>query len=100
MASGAHDLMGLEVRSRDGDKLGKIAGVIDDPESGCQYLVIKRALHRDLVVPATVVDRQDEIVTMPFGSAFLDVAPRVAKRGELSSEERSRLEHFYSHRAA
>jgi hypothetical protein len=95
MASGAHDYVGLEAFSRDGDKIGKIKEVICDPESVSECLVIKYGLFRDLVVPVDVVERRGESVTVPFTRSLLDVAPRVGKKGELSSEERARLEHFY-----
>ena len=94
MASSAQDLVGLEALSRDGDKIGKIKNVICDPESS-ECLVIKCSMFRDLVVPADVVERQGESVTLPFTLSFLDVAPRVATKGELSSKEMSRLESFY-----
>jgi ribosomal 30S subunit maturation factor RimM len=89
MASSAQDLVGLAAFSREGDKIGKIKGVVSD------CLVIKHSIFRDLVVPADVVERQDDTVTVPFSSSYLDVAPRVAAKGELSSEETSRLERFF-----
>lgn len=95
MASSAQDLVGLEAFSREGDKIGKIKDVICDPGSLSECLVIKHSLRRDLVVPADVVERRDDSVVVPFGSSYLDIAPRVAAKGELSSEERARLEHFY-----
>jgi ribosomal 30S subunit maturation factor RimM len=94
MASSAQDLVGLEALSRDGDKIGKIKSVICDPESS-ECLVIKVSLFHDLVVPADVVEKQGESVTLPFTRSFLDVAPRVATKGELSSKERARLETFF-----
>ncbi len=94
MASSAQDLVGLEALSRDGDKIGKIKSVICDPESS-ECLVIRCSLFRDLVVPVDVVEQQGESVTLPFTSSFLDVAPRVGKKGELSSEDMARLETFY-----
>ena len=95
MTSSAQELVGLEAFSREGDKIGKIKEVICDPESASECLVIKYGLFRDLVVPADVVKKQGECVTVPFTHSFLDVAPRVATKGKLSSKERDRLEHFY-----
>ena len=57
--------------------------------------MIKHSLRRDLVVPADVVERRDEGVTVPFGTSYLHVAPRIATKGELSSDDRARLERFY-----
>jgi ribosomal 30S subunit maturation factor RimM len=95
MASSAQDLVGLVAFSREGDKIGKVRGVICEAGSGSDCLVIKHSMFHDLVVPADVVERQDDSVTVPFSSSYLDVAPRVAAKGELSSEETSRLESFY-----
>ena len=95
MASSAQDLVGLAAFSREGDKIGKIKDVICDPGSPSECIVIKHSMFRDLVVPADVVERQDDTVTVPFSSSYLDVAPRVATKGELSSDERDRLEHFF-----
>ena len=55
----------------------------------------RRLQFRDLVVPADVVQKQGECITVPFTHSFLDVAPRVGKKGKLSSRERDRLEHFF-----
>ena len=95
MASDAHDLVGLEAFSREGDKIGKIKEVICDPESVSEYLVIKYSRFRDLVVPASVVEKRGDDVTVPFAHSFLDVAPRVARKGKLSIQESAHLEHFY-----
>ncbi len=100
MTSTAQDLVGFEAFSRDGDKIGKIKEVICDPESVSECLVIKYGLFRDLVVPVDVVERRGESVTVPYTRSFLDVAPRVAKKGELTSAERDRLEHFFHPHAA
>ena len=95
MATGAQELVGLEAFSREGDKVGKIKDVICDPGSLTDCLVIKHSLRRDLVVPADIVERREQRVTIPFGSSYLDMAPRPAKKGELSSEDRERLDKFY-----
>ena len=94
MAPSAQDLVGCEALSRDGDRIGKIKSVICDPESS-ECLVIKCSMFRELVIPADVVERQGESVTIPFTLSFLDIAPRVATKGELSSEESSRLQTFF-----
>ena len=46
------DLVGLEVFSRDGARLGKIKNIVGVGESAAEYLVIGRFLARDLVIPA------------------------------------------------
>lgn len=100
MASSAQDLVGLEAVSRDGDKIGPVKGLIGDSESASEYLVIKYGLFRDLVVPAGLVERRGDEVSIPFVRSFLDVAPRVSSKGPLSREDRHRLEEFYRPLAA
>ena len=96
MASNTQDLVGLEAYSREGEKIGKVKDVICDPESGAgDCLVIKYGLFRDLVVPADVVKKQGECVTVPFTRSCLDVSPRVGTKGTLSSKDRDRVEHFF-----
>ena len=96
MTSDTQDLVGLEAYSRDGEKIGKVKDVFHDPEGDSEdCLVIKYGLFRDLVVPAGVVQREGERVTVPFTRSFLDVAPRVGTKGELTSNDRERLEHFF-----
>ena len=95
MASAAQELVGLEAFSREGDKIGRIKDVICDPEALSDCVVIKHSLRRDLVVPADVVERRDEGVTVPFGTSYLHLAPRIATKGELSHDDVERLERFY-----
>jgi len=95
MASRPQDLVGLEARSREGDKIGKIKGVICDSESLSECLVVKCSLFRDLVVPDDVIERRGDSVTVPFAHSFLNVAPRVASKGSLSDEEMARLQKFF-----
>ncbi|MFA4965119.1 MAG: PRC-barrel domain-containing protein [Thermoleophilia bacterium] len=98
MKSSAQELVGCEAFSRDGSKIGKVKEVIGDPESVSECLVIKYGLFRELVVPADVVEREGiggRVLTVPLTHALLDTAPRVAKKGELSSDERARIDRFY-----
>ena len=100
MTSNTQELVGLEAYSREGEKIGKVKDVICDPESDAEdCFVIKYGLFRDLVVPADVVQKQGERITVPFTHGFLDVAPRVGTKGKLSSKDRARLEHFFHPRA-
>jgi len=96
MVSSVQDLVGLQALSRDGDKIGTVKDVICGPGSpAAECLVIKYSMFRDLVVPADVAERQGQNVTLPFTRSFLDVAPRVATKGQLSDSDRARLESFY-----
>jgi sporulation protein YlmC with PRC-barrel domain len=95
MDTKVRDLVGLEAFARDGGKIGKVKDVICDADSSTECIVIKYGLFRDLVVPSDVVQQQGDAVTVPFSQAFLDVAPRVATKGQLSSTETERLERFF-----
>ena len=99
MATTDRELTGLHAFSRDGTKLGKIKDVIQAGETS--YLVIGRFLSKDLLVPSAAASRSGERVEVPYTSSYLDMAPaRSSKSGELSPEERSRLERFYQERRA
>ena len=96
MASDTQAFVGLEAYSRDGEKIGKVRDVICDPKSGTEdCLIIKYGRFRDLVVPADVVQKQGEHITVPFTSSFLDIAPLVGTDGKLSGRERIQLEDFF-----
>ena len=85
MTPDTQELVGLEAYSRDGEKIGKVKDVISDPDSYTEdCLVIKYGLFRDLVVPADVVQKQGERITVPFTYSFLDIAPDVGTNGKLS----------------
>lgn len=92
--TGLQDLVGHEAYTQDGEKVGKIKQVICDPAAS-ECVVIRYGLFRDLVVPADVLGMHGDAVTVPFARSFLDAAPRVGKKGELTSEEAARLQHFY-----
>ena len=89
------DLVGLEVFSRDGAKLGKIKSIVGDGESAAEYLVIGRFLARDLVIPADTVEAPGDRVVVPHGSSFIDSAPSVKAKGAISPAEAARLEAFF-----
>jgi ribosomal 30S subunit maturation factor RimM len=96
MTSDTQDLVGLEAYARDGEKIGKVEDVFHDPEGDAEdCLVIKYGLFRDLIVPVGVVRRQGESITLPLARSALDFAPRVGTKGELTSNDRERLAHFF-----
>ena len=94
------DLVGLEVFSRDGARLGKIKNIVGDGESAAEYLVIGRFLARDLVIPADTVEVPGDRVVVPHGSSFIDSAPSVKAKGAISPADAARLEDFYRSPAA
>ena len=96
MTSDTQDLVGLEAYSRDGERIGEVKDVFRDPESDAEdCLVIKYGLFRDLVVPVDVAQKQGQRITVPFTRSALDFAPRVGTKGELTSNDRERLERFF-----
>jgi hypothetical protein len=95
MTSGVQDLVGCDAYSREGDKIGKVKEVISDPESVSECIVIKYGMFRDLVVPVDVIQREGVSVTIPFTHTSLNSAPRVAKKGSLSPQDRAQLQDFY-----
>jgi ribosomal 30S subunit maturation factor RimM len=95
MDSSTVDFVGLEAYSRDGGKIGKVKEVLRDPDSASDCLVIKYGLFRDLIVPADVIEKQGTRVSVPFNRNFLDTAPRIPAKGQLTSEQRARVERFF-----
>ena len=89
------DLVGLEVFSRDGAKLGKIKAIVGDGESSAEYLVVGRFLARDLVIPADTVEMPGDRVVVPHGSSFIDSAPSIKAKGAITPAEAARLEDFF-----
>jgi hypothetical protein len=94
MALTALGLVGLEAISLDGKTIGRIKDVVSGPASAARYLVIRHSLLHDLVVPADAVERQGELVMVPFTKSMLDGGPRVAR--PLSNDDRRKLEEYYS----
>jgi sporulation protein YlmC with PRC-barrel domain len=94
------DLVGLEVYSRDGTKLGKIKTIVGDGESAAEYLVVGRFLAHDLVIPADTVEMPGDRVVVPHGSSFIDNAPSVKAKGSISPADAARLEGFFRPPAA
>lgn len=96
MTSDTQDLVGLEAYSADGKKIGRVKDWFRDPEGDAEdCLLIKYGLFRDLIVPVGVVQKQGDRITLPLAHSALDYAPRVGIKGELTSHDRERLEHFF-----
>jgi len=93
MALTALGLVGLETISLEGSKVGRIKDVISGPASAARYLVIRHSLFHDLVVPADAVEKQDDVVMLPFAKSVLDGAPHVGR--PLSLDDRRTLEEHY-----
>ncbi len=96
-----HDYRGKDVFSNDGDKLGQVKDVFDDPEMSYEYLFIKRPRAKDRVMRASLAQRSNGHLVVPFGQSFIDDAPDVdVSGGRLSYYDWKALEDFYGHRVA
>jgi hypothetical protein len=96
MTPATHELVGREVYSRDGVKLGKIAEVVHDGE----YAVIRRSLFGKLIAPITAIESAGDRLTLPRTSSYLDNAPKVDPKHDLSATDRARLDEFFTPKAA
>jgi len=96
MTLATHELVGREVYSRDGVKLGKIAEVAHDGE----YAVIRRSLFGKLVAPIAAIESSGDRLTIPRTSSYLDDAPKVDPKRELSATDRAHLDEFFMPKAA
>ena len=100
MASPTKELVGLGAFANDGTKLGKVKGVITDPQTSTEYLLIGGFLAPDLVVPMSVAERSGPRVELPFAASYLDMAPKLKSKGTVSPEDGAKLAEFYHSRAA
>ena len=89
--------VGREVYSPDGEKLGEVRKVVQG-----DYMVIDRAMARDIVVPLSVLEQSSDRLVLPYTEQFLDDAPEVNIDLDLglSVEDRRELDYYYLHRAA
>jgi ribosomal 30S subunit maturation factor RimM len=90
------DLVGRDVYARDGDKVGQIRELV----YGGEYVVVRRSLFSKIVVPVGVLHDPDGRLTIPFTSSYLDNAPRVDPKYELSPKDKAYLDSFYMPKAA
>ena len=93
MATPRRDVVGREAFSRDGSRIGKVKQVLG--EGDARYLVIGRFLGREVVVPESVTEQQDDELRLPFATSFLGSSPRVKVKAGLSEADRRRLDEFY-----
>ena len=96
MASISQDLVGHDVYARDDVKVGQIKELVYDGE----YVTLRRSFFSTIVVPAGLLDDSGGRLTIPLTSSYLDNAPKIDTKKELSPSDRAHLDSFYLRRAA
>ncbi len=92
MASVTQELVGRQVYSRDGDKIGEIKEVI----YGGEYVLIRRSFYSKLVAPVGAIESSGERLTIPHSSGYVQHAPQVDPKRELSAADKDRLGRFFA----
>jgi hypothetical protein len=96
MAPISQDLVGRDVYARDGVKAGQIKELIYDGE----YVTLRRSFFSTIVVPVRVIEDSGGRLTIPLTSSYLDNAPKVDTKHDLSPGDRAHLDSFYLPKAA
>ena len=91
MTSPTQELVGRQVYSRDCDKIGEIKGGLRR-----EYVLIRRSFYSKLVAPASAIESSGERLAIPFSSGYVQHAPQVDPKRELSAEDKARLDHFFA----
>jgi uncharacterized protein (TIGR02271 family) len=90
---------GLELRGGDGEKIGEIAEVYLDRETGApEWLAVSTGLFGRKVsfVPVREASKSGDAVVVPYDKSKVKDAPNVEADGELSREEERRLYEHYA----
>lgn len=96
MAPISQDLVGHDVYARDGVKAGQIKELVYSGE----YVTLRRSFFSTIVVPVGVLQDSGGRLTVPLTSSYLDNAPKVGTKKELSPEDKAHLDSFYMPKAA
>lgn len=96
MTSVSQGLVGHDVSARDGAK----AGQIKELAHGGEYAALRRSIFTTIVVPVQLIERSGSRLTIPLTSSYLDNAPKVDTKADLSPSDKARLDSFYLRRAA
>jgi len=92
MTSTTQEFVGRQVYSRDGDKIGEIKEVV----YGGEYVLIRRSFYSKLVAPVSAIESSGERLAIPLSSGYLQHAPQVDPKRELSAADKARLDHFFA----
>ncbi len=96
MTSASQDLVGQEVYARDGVKIGQIKDLL----YGGEYVSVRRSFFSTIVVPVGTLEDSGGRLTVPLTSSYLDNAPKVGAKTELSPEAKGLIDRFYLRKAA
>lgn len=96
MAVISQDLVGRDVFARDGSKVGQIKELV----YGDEYVGVRRSLFSTIVVPVGVLDDSGGRLTIPLTASYLDMAPKVNTKKELSPRDKGLIDRFYMPKAA
>lgn len=96
MTRSSQDLVGHDVYSRDDVKIGQIKELVYDGE----YVVLRRSFFSTIVVPVGTLDDSGGRLTISLTSSYLDNAPRIDIKKDLSPRDKALLDSFYMPKAA
>lgn len=96
MAPISQDLVGHDVYARDGVKAGQIKELV----YGGEYVALRRSFFSTIVVPVELIEQSGGRLTIPLTSSYLDNAPKIDIRKDLSPRDRAHLDSFYLRKAA
>jgi len=85
------ELVGRDVYSNDGHKVGEIGEVIP----GDEYVVIRRFLFTKLVVPVKAMEWSGGRLIVAQALMYLDMAPSVRTKRGLSTKGKARVDEFF-----
>jgi uncharacterized protein (TIGR02271 family) len=96
--SQARELIGRELRTTDGTKIGKIGHVyLDDYHDAPEWVTVRTGLFgsNESFVPLAEGDLSDEGVVVPYSKDQIKDAPNISEDGHLSEEqERALYDHY------
>ena len=92
MNKASQGLVGREVYSNDGHKVGEIKEIVP----GDEYGVIRRFLFAKLVVPVKAMEWScGRLIVAQALMMYLDMAPSVGRKRGLSTRGKARLDEFF-----
>ena len=96
MAPLSQDLVGRDVYARDGVKAGQIKELV----YGGDYVTLRRSFFSTIVVPVGMLEDSGGRLTIPLTSSYLDNAPKIDTKHDLSPSDKAHLDSFYMRKAA
>jgi hypothetical protein len=90
------ELVGRDVYSNDGHKVGEIKEIVP----GEEYVVVRRSPFAKSVVPVKAMERSGERLMIAQALMYLDMAPSVGRKRGRSIKDKARLDEFFMHAEA